>query len=712
MKNLASKKVAPRSQIRSLLLIIMSLVHATIFTAGAQEQKPTPANEAAGHAPTTPIPVVFVPGTAGSELDLKEEGTVYWLARETLGFEETLPKGLLNDDGTDTGKEEIYPNGVLGQVKLLVNSQAENVLGVFGFRIVCVSDKDLDDTNPCQDKEGAVACTPGPGDDQIKREEVKCDPCEGKTARAIVRPIYKKFLGWAEEIFNSKDLPPTFYRAPYDWRKGPMDVQRLDEAVNRALLASPGHDKVILIAHSLGGLVSREYIAGPGRGKVAALISVGTPWLGAPKAARALLWGYNFDVGLPQQRSGQVRVEDPSTGATKDKVADLVNLAFLDFEQIKVLARTWPAVFIQLPTADFMSLYGQASTPRAGSKSVVWNWDAPQTIDFYKYGLRRDSGPEAATTQGNELLFKWASDWRDHYLSGDDYGVSHYLIAGFTHEKTGFSAETEMQMTKPTDTVKRSVPSKFRRALRRVTLRAVENVTDLINVLRDFKIYRTEYLATERGRLWGDATAPLLSATAGAKLIGEDPGADELTQTVDESAAGRFLGADTHVTVRRLSPGYEHGAMLDDPKVRWELWKIYRAQNRAAGYDYDPPVTSITLELDWKIRKTSKYLVVKLGGYGLKRTGLPHDSLKTSIRRFEPCGIEAETKTPHPLRMSDVLGQALRFTLRHEGEEPGGAIDITHVRLIVNGMELLNQATAIKLTKRSPDSEPVNIQNY
>ena len=60
--------------------------------------------------------------------------------------------------------------------------------------------------------------------------------------------------------------------------------------------ANPGADKVILAAHSMGGLAAREYLQGlaqldasvgriPYRGDVAQLITIGTPHLGSPLAS-------------------------------------------------------------------------------------------------------------------------------------------------------------------------------------------------------------------------------------------------------------------------------------------------------------------------------------------------------------------------------------------------------------------------------------------
>jgi pimeloyl-ACP methyl ester carboxylesterase len=70
----------------------------------------------------------------------------------------------------------------------------------------------------------------------------------------------------------------------------------LAAVIQAVLTANPGAQKVILVAHSMGGLAAREYLQGlarlnpsaariPYRGDVARLIAIGTPHLGSPLAA-------------------------------------------------------------------------------------------------------------------------------------------------------------------------------------------------------------------------------------------------------------------------------------------------------------------------------------------------------------------------------------------------------------------------------------------
>ncbi len=75
---------------------------------------------------------------------------------------------------------------------------------------------------------------------------------------------------------------------PYDWR---LTNTKSSEKLND-FIEDNGYDKVTLVAHSMGGIVSSNYLAKYGYEKLDKLITLGTPYLGAPKAL------YTFETGL------------------------------------------------------------------------------------------------------------------------------------------------------------------------------------------------------------------------------------------------------------------------------------------------------------------------------------------------------------------------------------------------------------------------------
>jgi pimeloyl-ACP methyl ester carboxylesterase len=88
---------------------------------------------------------------------------------------------------------------------------------------------------------------------------------------------------------------------PYDWRKSNIDTAVLLKQKIDAVKSLCQCDKVDLVAHSMGGLVARQYIQSPAyQHDVDQLIFLGTPHLGAPKAY--LMWeGGEFGTGLDVQ---------------------------------------------------------------------------------------------------------------------------------------------------------------------------------------------------------------------------------------------------------------------------------------------------------------------------------------------------------------------------------------------------------------------------
>ncbi|MCB0165319.1 MAG: leucine-rich repeat domain-containing protein [Anaerolineae bacterium] len=89
---------------------------------------------------------------------------------------------------------------------------------------------------------------------------------------------------------------PSLFIFPYDWRKdNSKSAERLKDLVSCIEVRHP-NQSVNILAHSMGGLVARRYIIdNPGEHHVDKLITIGSPWLGAPKAIYSLETGVFFD---------------------------------------------------------------------------------------------------------------------------------------------------------------------------------------------------------------------------------------------------------------------------------------------------------------------------------------------------------------------------------------------------------------------------------
>lgn len=121
-------------------------------------------------------------------------------------------------------------------------------------------------------------------------------------------PVFRTSNGCIKEQKGA-----NFFVFPWDWRYGIADVdtkelnlpedqrhsQLLYEYIKCVGKIHPGK-KVIIVAHSMGGLVARKYIleySASNEHNVSKLITIGTPWLGAPKAVNVILTG-DFDWWL------------------------------------------------------------------------------------------------------------------------------------------------------------------------------------------------------------------------------------------------------------------------------------------------------------------------------------------------------------------------------------------------------------------------------
>jgi hypothetical protein len=113
--------------------------------------------------------------------------------------------------------------------------------------------------------------------------------------------VYAPFLNFARAEYGRFGLQDRIVTAPYDWR---ADVGRsafkLNEIVCGIAKTAPGA-KIVFFAHSMGGLVLKQwiltYLPGKCNGASFQIIQtnfVATPHLGAAKTVGALVGGYNF----------------------------------------------------------------------------------------------------------------------------------------------------------------------------------------------------------------------------------------------------------------------------------------------------------------------------------------------------------------------------------------------------------------------------------
>ncbi len=116
---------------------------------------------------------------------------------------------------------------------------------------------------------------------------------------------------------NGYELGEDLFVMPYDWR---LDIEassnELDSIISQALTNSPT-GKVNIIAHSMGGLLVKDYLVRNGESTVNKVVFAGTPHLGAPKAFNLLNWGDDFDIrfllfGLNKNKAKEIGQNMPA----------------------------------------------------------------------------------------------------------------------------------------------------------------------------------------------------------------------------------------------------------------------------------------------------------------------------------------------------------------------------------------------------------------
>ena len=111
---------------------------------------------------------------------------------------------------------------------------------------------------------------------------------------SLEKHYYKKLENYL------KDIADTVTPFPYDWRQNNLDqITLLENYLDEKA------DEIILVAHSMGGLIAKAFLNYFAANnpvvieKVKKLITLGTPWKGSPFAYRTLKYGIDVFDKLP-----------------------------------------------------------------------------------------------------------------------------------------------------------------------------------------------------------------------------------------------------------------------------------------------------------------------------------------------------------------------------------------------------------------------------
>ncbi|MDB5255284.1 MAG: hypothetical protein JWL92_660 [Candidatus Nomurabacteria bacterium] len=125
---------------------------------------------------------------------------------------------------------------------------------------------------------------------------------------------------------------------PYDWRFSNAENQsKLKDLIATALEKS-GKSKVNIIAHSMGGLLVKEYLAENQNAPVAHIFNIAVPHLGAPKTFKTLMYG--DDMGF------------------KFSLTSALKVPVLNENRVKMITQNMPSVYELLPSKKYIDLLG------------------------------------------------------------------------------------------------------------------------------------------------------------------------------------------------------------------------------------------------------------------------------------------------------------------------------------------------------------------
>jgi len=265
---------------------------------------------------------------------------------------------------------------------------------------------------------------------------------------------------------TQRNLNPTLFVFAYDWRKSNVESATALRDYISCIQQFYPNSKVDILAHSMGGSVARRYILdNPGTHEVQKLVTIGTPWLGAPKAINVMETGVFIErvLGAP--------------GFIRDPV----------LAEHKALAKFFPGVHELLPSRPLFPLvFGNSDCTTSPfceqGVDINNNGDAFEeyTYDQFTTHFNRRFSPSEAGTNGSAFHdHPGQDDWRN-----DASGVQYLHIVGL----------------KPVaDTIGRVIPDTFSRC-------------DTSQMGTGVHICATEILRFNIETTKGDGTVPIVSA--------------------------------------------------------------------------------------------------------------------------------------------------------------------------------------------------------
>jgi pimeloyl-ACP methyl ester carboxylesterase len=234
--------------------------------------------------------------------------------------------------------------------------------GIIGSRLTRVSDgkeiwPDVDDMllSPSDDYLDDLALAPD-GSQIPGKMMAASSIIDQESVLGISASFYGKLLQDLEN--DGYHSGTTLFVFPYDWRLGVRNAAAaLANTVAAARAASPD-GKISIVAHSMGGLIVKDYLAGiSDTSFVDKLVLLGAPQLGSPEAFKYLNYGDNLGFQIP-----------------------VVNLDILNHNEVKKIVQNMPSIYDLLPSRAYMADGGGYVQDFRNGESTFLDFDATNRL--------------------------------------------------------------------------------------------------------------------------------------------------------------------------------------------------------------------------------------------------------------------------------------------------------------------------------------------
>jgi len=197
------------------------------------------------------------------------------------------------------------------------------------------------------------------------------------------------FGGLSSQLLEDQEVEAF----PYDWR---LDIQlsvlKLKEKIDQ-IKSETGTNKVNLVAHSMGGLVVKEYLKQFGGDFIEKFVDIATPHAGSPKSFKVLSYGDNFGF-------------------------EKFGLNVLNPERVKIISQNMPSVYQLLPSSLYGNyLYDMDDLDGNGVRGVLSYADTKQFM--------KNTGRNSTLVDRADIFHQGIDN-----LDPADYGVETYNIVG------------------------------------------------------------------------------------------------------------------------------------------------------------------------------------------------------------------------------------------------------------------------------------------